>query len=58
MTLDTTDPNLSPLAWASTLTPVQLSQQLRRLVADPHCMNGEERRAVLTIAADDLERVS
>ena len=53
-----TDPTLSPMAWAASLNKKELAFQLRRLAADKHVLDAEERRAVCTIAADDLERES
>lgn len=51
-----TDPNATPMAWAASLNQKELALQLRRLAANPHALDADERRAVCTIAADDLER--
>lgn len=51
-----TDPTATPMAWAASLTQQELAQQLRRLAGDAHALDSAERRAVCTIAADDLER--
>jgi hypothetical protein len=51
-----TDPNLSPMEWAATLTPAELLTQVRRLATNVHCMDADERRAVLTIVGDELEK--
>lgn len=51
-----TDPDLSPMAWAASLTRRELAHQLRRLAADKHVLDAAERRAVCTIAADNLEQ--
>jgi hypothetical protein len=52
-----TDPNATPMAWAASLTPIELALQLRRLAGDAHALDAEERRAVCTIAADELDRI-
>lgn len=57
MRIDITDPDLSPGQWAAALTPELLAHHLRRIAGDPHCMNADERAAVLNRAALIVETV-
>lgn len=52
-----TDPDATPMAWAASMTNHELAGQIRRLAVDAHALDAAERRAVCTIAADQLEYV-
>lgn len=49
-----TSPDATPMEWAASMSSAELAKQVRRLAQDVHCLGAEERRAVLTIVADDL----
>jgi len=51
-----TDPDLTPMEWAASLNAAELLTQVRRLATNVHCMDADERRAVLTIVGDELEK--
>lgn len=46
----------SPLAWATSLTQAEVAGQLRKLSVNIHILDADDRKALLMIAADDLER--
>jgi hypothetical protein len=55
MPIDITDPDLSPMDWATSLDGDQLAAQLDTLANDWHRLAADERRAVLLVARDSIK---
>lgn len=45
----------TPLQWATSLSQTEVAGQVRRLSVDILTLNSEERKAILTVAADLLQ---